>query len=196
MYSSFTIAAKTGHAFYVKKGTIMTIINIEGHQIADLVAYNDDDYQERLDSAATRDAYGSLTVSEGNHIYSNYYRPMITILEDPLNTNDLVSPACRPEMYQLLFNKDNNVKSCYENLKQAFSSFNIPQADQYYPFNLFMNTVVDKQNKMTVKPSPARAGEFIRLVAKMNLVVGISVCPNEDSPGNGYHSSPIKVELS
>ncbi|KAA0545253.1 urea carboxylase-associated family protein [Bacillus sp. BGMRC 2118] len=192
---SYLIEPKTGHSFRVKKGQMIKVIDVEGQQIADFVAYHDGNIEERLDPVATRDALQCTDVKEMDSLYSNLYRPMLTVIKDTVGKHDLLSPACRPEMYKLLFNKDKSHENCYNNLNIALSNFDLSAPRQHYPFNIFMNTVIDEDNQITVKTAKSSAGDYIELQAEMDLIIAISACPNEESAGNGYHSTPIKVEI-
>ena len=189
------IKAKTGHSLTLQKGQTIKVINVEGQQIADFIAYNEHNFMERLDPVATRDAIQSTDIKEGGILYSNLYRPMLTLLKDTVGKHDLLSPACRPEMYKLLFNKEKPLENCYCILNKALSNYNIPAPRQHYPFNIFMNTVIDQANQIKVKTSLASAGDYVELRAEMDLIIAISACPNEESAGNGYHSTDIKIEV-
>lgn len=189
------ISGKTGHSLALQKGQTIKVINVEGQQIADFIAYNEHDLMERLDPVATSDATQSTAIREGGILYSNLYRPMVTLLKDTVGKHDLLSPACRPEMYKLLFNKEKPLENCYCILNKALSNYNIPAPRQHYPFNIFMNTVIDQANQIKVKTSLASAGDYVELRAEMDLIIAISACPNEESAGNGYHSTDIKIEV-
>ncbi|WP_410770310.1 DUF1989 domain-containing protein [Fontibacillus sp. BL9] len=191
----YVIPGKTGYAFKVNQGQRIRVIDSEGQQIADLVAYSADQTEERLDSVATRDALQSMDIKAGDSLYSNKYRPMLKLLKDTVGKHDLLSPACRPEMYSLLYNKEMPVKNCYDNLNQALSAFEIPAPSQHCPFNVFMNTVVTPDHAIEVRTALSSPGDYVELLAEMDLIIAISACPNEQSAGNGYHSTPIRVEV-
>ena len=191
----YLIKSKTGYSLKLPKGQIIKVIDPEGQQIADFVAYHEKNFEERLDPVATRDALQSTDIKESDKLYSNLYRPMLTLLKDTVGRHDLLSPACRPEMYKLLYNKEKPLENCYCNLNKALSLFNVPAPSQHYPFNIFMNTVIEKDNQIEIKKSLSSAGDYVELRAEMDLIIAISACPNEESAGNGYHSSSIKVEV-
>jgi uncharacterized protein len=192
----YLIKGKTGYSLILQKGQTIKVINVDGQQIADFVAYNKNDFTERLDPVATRDANQSTEMKEGGIVYSNLYRPMLTLRKDTVGKHDLLSPACRPEMYQLLFNKEKPMENCYYILNKALSNYHVPAPRQHYPFNIFMNTVIDSDNQIKVKTSLASAGDYVELRAEMDLIIAISACPNEESAGNGYHSTDIKIEVN
>lgn len=191
----YVIKGKTGVSFTVKKGQTIKVIDMEGKQIADFVAYRADDLQERLDPVATRDALQTTDIPVNGILYSNQYRPMLTLLKDTVGKHDLLSPACRPEMYQLLFNKEKPDENCFCNLSKALSQFDVPQARQHYPFNIFMNTVITPDHQIKVETSLSKPGDYLEMRAEMDLIAAISACPNEESAGNGYHSTDIKVQV-
>ena len=191
----YTINRKTGFSFRVDKGQMIKVIDVEGQQIADFVAYHANNLEERLDPVATRDALQTTDIKENGILYSNLYKPMLTLLKDTVGKHDLLSPACRPEMYKLLYNKEKPTENCYYHLTKALSTFNVPAPRQHYPFNIFMNTVIDDKNQIKVKTALSSAGDYVELRAEMDLIVAISACPNEESAGNGYHSTAIKVEV-
>ncbi|SFB02815.1 MULTISPECIES: DUF1989 domain-containing protein [unclassified Bacillus (in: firmicutes)] len=192
---SFIIQSKTGLALTVSMGQRIKIIDVEGQQIADLVAYNASDLHEKLDSVATRDILQSVHIEKKQSVYSNLYKPMLTLIEDTVGKHDLVSPACRPEMYAVLYNKYDKVESCFNNLNQALDMFGVPAPSQHNPFNIFMNTSVNKNGEMEYQTSLSKSGDYVELRAEMDLIIAISACPNEESAGNGFHSTSIMVEI-
>lgn len=76
----------------------------------------------------------------------------------------------------MLYNKKNHA-SCYNNLNEALEEFGLPAPDQHYPFNLFMNTVIDPSGKVSVEQPLSKAGDYIELRAEMDLIIAISACP-------------------
>ncbi|WP_141336358.1 DUF1989 domain-containing protein [Paenibacillus sp. tmac-D7] len=190
----FTIPAKQGRSFTLKKGQTVKVIDADGQQVADFVAYHANHLQERLDPGVTMDALRTMNVRPHDVLYSNMYRPMLTVLEDTVGKHDLLNPACRPEMYGFLYNKPEH-ESCYHNLNTALAEFGIPQPDQHYSFNMFMNTVIDDSGRIQVKTPLSAAGDYMMLRAETDLIAAISACPCEESNCNGYHCTPIRVEI-
>ncbi|WP_281883492.1 urea carboxylase-associated family protein [Paenibacillus sp. YYML68] len=195
MKQTFTIPAKHGFSARVYKGNLLRLIDVEGEQIGDFVAYNVQDTEERLDPIATRDALETTQIRKGQVIYSNKYVPMLTLVEDTVEKHDLLSPACRPEMYKLLYEKDIPYENCYMNLSAALAKFGIEKPGQHYPFNIFMNTVLHEDGSVEFKRPKSKAGDYVVLRAEMDLFIAISACPNEQSMGNGCHSTDLCLEI-
>lgn len=61
------------------------------------------------------------------------------------------------------------------------------------PVNLFMNTAVDANGKITIHPPVSKAGDKIVLEALMDVHVGIAACSISESNTNNGKCSPIMV---
>ncbi|OMF15377.1 hypothetical protein BK131_10900 [Paenibacillus amylolyticus] len=191
---SFRIPAKTGYALKVNKGSLLRITDLEGQQVIDFVAYDAQDANHRLDPGVTMDVLRTYRIKPGQFVYSNQYQPLLKIVRDTVGVHDFFNSACRPEMYEVLYDKKDHA-SCYHNLNTALEPFGILPPDQHYPFNLFMKSVVDSQGKIDVVAPDSRAGDYIEMEALMDLTIGLSACPCEESSCNGYHCTPIQLDV-
>ncbi|MEK4003563.1 urea carboxylase-associated family protein [Paenibacillus sp. FSL H3-0333] len=180
--------------FKLDKGQIVRVTDVEGEQVADFTAYNASRPNERIDPGVTIDALGKINVMSGDILYSNQYRPLLTIMKDTVGRHDFINSACRPEMYEVLYNRKDHA-SCYNNLNEALKEFGLPAPDQHYPFNLFMNTVIEPSGKVSVERPLSKAGDYIELRAEMDLIIAISACPCSESACNGYKCTPIAVKI-
>lgn len=194
MVNEYLIPARMGLAIAVKQGQTVRIIDVEGEQVADFAAYQRMDHSERLDPSVTMDALHAYVVGQDDVLYSNKYRPMFTITRDLVQCHDLLNSACRAEMYEFLYQKSGH-RSCYENLNEAFGQFGVSKPDQHYTLNIFMNTELLPDGQMLVKRPKSKPGDFIDLRAEMDVIVGISACPCEESIVNGYVCTPLRVQV-
>ena len=60
-------------------------------------------------------------------------------------------------------------------------------------FNVFMNVLVAQDGELTIGPPTSKAGEYLELRAKMDLIVGVTTCSAEMS--NNHSFKPIDVEV-
>lgn len=190
--------AEKGLGLKVHKGQIIKVVDVEGQQVADFTAYHAKDFYEHLDQGATIDANQSINVKTGDHIYSNLYKPMLTLIEDTVGKHDLLLPACRPDMNRLLYgkHKDELQDTCYDNMSGALEQFGVPRPHMHYPFAIFMNTVLDEKGNLSVETPLSDAGDYVRLRAEMDLVVAFSSCPIEKGKCNGDSITALRVEIS
>ncbi|ASS66910.1 MULTISPECIES: urea carboxylase-associated family protein [unclassified Paenibacillus] len=192
--SKWLIPAGEGIGFKVNKGQIIRVTDVEGEQVADFVAYRADDASERIDPNVTMDALHKMKVRPGDILYSNKYRPILTVVADDVGVHDFINASCRPEMYEFLYGKKNHA-SCHENLTRALEPYGLPEPDQHYAFNVFMNTVIHPDGSISVERPLSKAGDSVELRAEMDLVVAVSACPCSESACNGYACTPILVEV-
>jgi len=188
------IPASQGLGFKLDKGQIVRVTDVEGEQVADFAAYSASNPNERIDPSVTMDALHKMNVKPGDILYSNQYRPLLTLIADTVGRHDFINSACRPEMYEFLYNKKDHA-SCYNNLNDALEEFGILAPDQHYPFNLFMNTVIDPSGNISVERPLSTAGDYVELRAEMDLIIAISACPCSQSVCNGDKCTPIAVRI-
>lgn len=187
------IAAKSGLAFPLNQHQVLRVIDLAGKQVADLIAYQQD-LTEKLSTGVTIEQNGSLKIEKGNHLFSNQYNQMLTVIEDTVGKHDLLFPACSPAMYKAQYKFNEYHPSCSVNLEKAVTKYGVKE-EIPTPFNIFMNTNTAANGKITVDESLSKAGDFIELRAEMDLIIAISACPVEESKCNGYQCTPIKVQV-
>ncbi|UJF32604.1 DUF1989 domain-containing protein [Paenibacillus hexagrammi] len=188
------IPATEGLGFKLDKDQVVRITDVEGEQVADFIAYRADESGERLDPSVTIDALRSLNIKPGDTIYSQTYKPLLTVVSDTVGKHDLINSSCRSEMYEALYNKQNHA-SCYHNLNTALAAFGIAAPDQHYALNLFMNTVISPTGSTSVERPLSKPGDYIEFRAEEDLIVAISACPCSESACNGYSCGPIEIEI-
>src|SRR5438270_1416712 len=70
---------QTGTAFELRAGQQLRVIDLEGEQVADLIAFNLSDKNEWLSSGRTIDYANRIYLTKGDMLYSNRSRPMLAI---------------------------------------------------------------------------------------------------------------------
>lgn len=185
----YFIPAKSGKAFDVQKDQIITVIDVDGGQAADLFAECTDNPAEFLSSAVTIDCHESLRLNVGDSIYSNLYRPMLRIIADDVGIHDLLFPCCRPEMYDFFYGNGKNHPNCHDNINGALHE----HRPIIQPVNLFMHTTVDSDGKITIHPPLSKEGDKITMQALVDMRIAIAACSVSEGECNSRKCSPIKV---
>src|SRR2546430_15658166 len=133
---------QTGTAFELAKGQLLRVIDLEGEQVADLVAFARDDKTEWLSSGRSLDYAGTIYLTTGHILYSNRSRPMFTIVADDVGRHDFLLTPCSRETFQIIYKRDEEHPSCFENLSRSFARFGITPDSIPTTFNIFMNVEI------------------------------------------------------
>ena len=188
------LAPQSGMALILRNGQKLRVIDVEGKQVADLVAFSKNDPQEMLSTAVTIDMIGSLMIAVGSFLYSNRYNPMLKVLEDTVGRHDILHPACSPPMYRRQYGIEGPHPSCQQNLADALCRHGIIEPIPT-PLNIFMNTSILKDGSIRIEEPLSAAGDFIEFGAEMDLIVGLAACSVEESSCNAYRCKPIEVQI-
>ena len=177
------IPPQSGTGFTLKKGDVLVVIDPQGEQVSDLMAFAADDQAEWLSSGRTFDYNETIYLTTGHVLYSNRSRPMFTLLRDDVGRHDFLLTPCSTETFELLYppGTAEGHPSCFGNLVKAFAPFGI-QPDQIpTTLNIFMNVLIDEQGKVNIGPPISQAGQRLELRAEMDLIVGLTACSAEGS---------------
>src|SRR4051812_14242516 len=90
------LTPQTGTAFELAAGDILRVIDPEGEQVADLVAFTRDPAPAWLSSGRTFDYNDPLYLTTGHVLYSPRSRAMLTITADTVGRHDFLYTPCSP----------------------------------------------------------------------------------------------------
>ena len=92
MVTSVLVRASHGGKVEIEMGQILDIVNVEGHQICDLFAFNRENFKEFLSPAHCRSVLQRVVLKVGDKLVSVHRRPMFEILEDTVCKTTFVHP--------------------------------------------------------------------------------------------------------
>jgi uncharacterized protein YcgI (DUF1989 family) len=188
------IPPRSGTAFELAKGASLTVIDPEGSQVSDLLAYNAQDVREAISNGRTFDYEETLHLSTGNRLWSNRSNPMLSIVEDTVRRHDFLLTPCSSATFEHFYPEKPVHRGCFGNLAEALEPYGIGPDDIPTAFNVFMNVPVDGESGLiAVKPPVSKAGDRIVLRAEMDLIIGLTACSAYDSNGGSF--KPIDYEL-
>jgi hypothetical protein len=93
--SSARIFPRSGVAFKLAKSQRLTVIDPEGSQVADLLAFATADVHEVISNGRTFDYEETIALTTGNRLWSNRSRVLLTIVEDTVQRSHLPSLLSR-----------------------------------------------------------------------------------------------------
>jgi len=188
------VERQCGVAFQLLKTQLLTVTDLEGEQVADLVAFNSADPREYLSSGRSIDYAKTIYLTTGNVLYSNRSRPLLTIVADDVGRHDFLLTPCSPETFQIIYGNSGYHPSCLENLAISLKQFGITADFIPTTFNIFMNAVVNLNGALDIQSPLSSMGDKIAFRAETNLIIGLTACSAEMT--NNYRFKPIGYEIS
>ena len=181
------IPPRSGTAFTLDKGQRLTVIDPEGEQVADLLAFSRADTDEVISSGRTLDYVSRLFLTTGDPIYSNRSQVLLRIVEDTVGRHDFLLTPCSEATFRLCYDNEPPHPGCHGNLAAALRPYGIEEDAIPVAFNCFMNVPVDGQTgTFKVLPPLSRAGDRIVFKARMDLVIGLTACSAPASNGGSF----------
>ncbi|MCW2318218.1 urea carboxylase-associated protein 1 [Rhodoblastus acidophilus] len=190
----FNIPAKKPWSALVRKGQTLRIVDCCGQQAVDTLFYNATDYSERYSANDTLREQGSAYVVMGTKLVSNEGRVMARIVANTGGAHDTSAGACSCESNTVRFG--HHVKyqhACRENFVLEVSKYGMTKRDIAPNINFFMNVPVEPDGKLAIVDGESKPGDYVELVAEMDILCVISNCPQINNPCNGFIPTPVQA---
>jgi urea carboxylase-associated protein 1 len=190
----YEIAARTPWSHVVRKGQVLRIVDTCGQQAVDTLFYRADDFNERYSAQDTLREQGSAYVVEGTKLISNEGRVMARMIANEGGAHDTSAGACSCESNSVRFG--HHVKyqhACRENFVMEVTKHGMSKRDVVPNINFFMNVPVEPGGNLAIVDGESKPGDYVELVAEMDLLCVISNCPQINNPCNGFHPTPVRV---
>ena len=136
------------------KGQRLRVIDPQGEQVSDLVAFARDDKREWLSSGRSLDYANTIYLTTGHVLYSNRSRPMFTILADDVGRHDFLLTPCSIETFRIIYDHQGDHPSCFGNLAKNLAPLGIEPDEIPTTFNIFMNVDVLPHGRAEDRPAP------------------------------------------
>lgn len=192
--SEVLIPGYEGRAVVVPKGHYLCIIDVEGQQVGDFVCFNRDNPGEHVSPVHMRSSLSSIRLKEGDGLYSNLRRPLMTLIKDTVGKHDIFFPACDYYRYKMDFGLEEH-PNCHDNLEKALKEFDLKYDVLPDPINWFMNNVLDDEGDYVIEPPLSRPGDYVMLQALVDVIVAVSACSQDLAPVNGWNVTPLKLQV-
>ena len=189
------IAPRSGAALRLAAGQILTVVDPLGCQVSDMVAFNAADVAEVISNGRTFDYEETLRLTTGNRLWSNRSNPMLEIIEDSVGLHDFLLTPCSEATFRHFYPDQPVHRGCFGNLAEALAPFGIVPDAVPTAFNIFMNVPIDGPGlRVSVLPPISRAGDFIRLKALDDLIIGLTACSAYASNGGSFKPIDYRVD--
>ena len=193
--AEYRIEPGSAIAYSVKKNHYIQIIDVNGSQCADWIAFNNSDLTEEIDNTVTRTINQTTVprVGDRSYFYSSKMRSLAQIVMDTCGYHDTLMLACNSSYYEDLGYLQH--PSCSENFNQVLKSYGIKPRKGWAAVNFFYNTRVDSQGVIRAGKSRSRSGDCVVLQASCDLLCATSSCADDISLINGDKLTPIHVRI-
>lgn len=194
--SDVTLQAKGHMALELDQGQILRVEDIEGEQCSDIVFYNRHNFDERYSPANTVNLNKHIYLGLGCSLYSTWANKLMTITADTVGRHDCICGSCSPELNRMRYgDKAIGKRTCRENLEDALAPYGLGATDIPYSFNNFMNFSVAESGEISYGVTVSKPGDYIDLRADMDVLIGISNCPQELNEANGFNPTALRVAV-
>ena len=193
------IDAATAHSYEVKAGQYIQIIDVEGRQCSDFLAFDAHQLQggvERgLDSTTTRYLMGNAYPQPGlfGKFYDQDAQPLVEIVRDTVGRHDTFGLACNAKYYEDMGYPGH--VNCSDNFNARLDGYGIARRQGWPALNLFYNTMFDDHNQLVFDEPWSRPGDYVLMRATADLVCASSACPDDIDPSNGWVPTDIHVRV-
>ncbi len=196
----FTVSRGTAHAYEVREGEILQIIDIEGQQCSDFMAFRasglDRGTEIAIDSTATRSMVRQTYPGPGlfDKFFDADMRPMLRVVQDTCGRHDALGLACTARSYE-----DRGFPghlNCSDNISHATDPYGVAARAAWPAINFFWNTWVDTHtNQILTEESYSRPGDYVAMQAMDRLVCVTTACPDDIDPINGWNPTDVHVRI-
>ena len=190
------ISDRSAAAFEIAADHRFQVVNPEGTQVADLVAFNRANTNEAFSAGQTRASNDTLRISTGDSLSTNLGNDILTVTRDDCGVHDLLYPPCDERLLSPPYAED-EPGGCLENLTLALEPWGITEQTLPQTLNAFQEATVSPEYYIDERPSPADPGDVLEFRVEMDAVVAVSSC-SEQSPCSGINGdglTPIDLLL-
>jgi len=188
------IPPRSAVAFELNAGQSVTVIDAEGIQVADLLAFAQEDPREVISNGRTFDYEETIRLTTGNRIWSNRSNVLLTIEADSVGLHDFLLTPCSEDTFRYFYPDQPVHRGCFGNLVAALAPWGIEADSIPVAFNCFMNVPVDHNGRVSVLPPVSRAGDSLTLRAERDLIVGITACSAYASNGGSFKPIDYRID--
>jgi uncharacterized protein YcgI (DUF1989 family) len=190
--SEWVIPARGYSGITMRRDDVLRLIDLEGQQVPDVVCFNANDLTERLNLQNSMHLNGHLHFKQGDVLYSVDCNPMMTIVGYSNENSFSFGPMCSEELNRIRFGAANSA-NCRHNMEQALAPWGISRRDVPNAFVPFMNVVIRDDGRVESEAPTTEPGDYYDLRAELDLVVGLSNCPQEFNAVNGFNPTALGV---
>jgi uncharacterized protein len=176
----------------LRAGQTLRIVDVEGKQVPDLVAFNLHDPRERMSTNNSRLVQKKWLLTTGDALYSDEGNVLLRITDDTVGIHH-ASAGCCNEPANFLRYGIHGTRNCLDNLTMAAAPLGVDKKLIPGAFCPFMKVIQHPDGAYEIQEPDSRAGDYLDLTAEMDVFVAISNCPQENNPCNGFNPTALEI---
>lgn len=193
------VAAATARAYNVRRGEYIQIIDVDGRQCSDFVAFDAaalaTGAEHGIDATVTRTLIGSAYAAPGLHAkyFDDRMTPLLEVVRDTVGRHDTFLLACAAKYYEDAGYPGH--ANCSANFNAALAEYGVAPRAGWPAINFFYNTQVNADGSIGMDEPWSRPGDYVLLRALTDLVCASSACPDDIDPANAWKPTDIHVRV-
>lgn len=193
-----------GHwSIELRRGTQITLRDVDGNGNAGMLFYNPRNLLERYNAPDTLKCQHTFKLTKGHCLYSDMGRIFASVIADDVGWHDTVCGNIHASQVADRWGArdyQNDRNDWHQNGYDAFltelAKYGLGAADMAANINWFSKVVTDADGNMSLAPNNSRAGNSLSLRLEMDALVLIHACPHPLRMADDYPRHRIGVELS
>ena len=200
LIDEFTIPRGTARSYEIPKGAYVQIIDIQGRQCSDFMAFNvkalEAGSEKHIDSTVSRTFTAGAYPRPGlfNKFYDSDIVPLLELVQDTVGRHDTFALACTARGYEERGFPGH--VNCSDNISNAVSKYGIGARRAWPAINFFFNSwILPTHNMLQSYEAWSRPGDYVLMKALADLVAVSTACPDDIDPINGWNPTDIHLRL-
>ena len=189
------VPARAPWSARLAKGQTLRLIDLEGQQAIDFLCFGVEPHEgqvERYHMPNTIKIPKNILLGKGTVLYSQFARPMMTIVDDSCGGHDTIFGCCSFHVDQVRYGTQ-NAECCQRNFEREMAGHGLGPEPVVAHANFCMNVPVSAAGVSEITDSQSQPGDFIGLRAEMDVIAVLSDCPQELNAAAGHGPSPIRA---
>lgn len=182
----------------IKKGQVLRVIDLEGEQCFDCIIWDAENLANPLNCMNTQLFNRKWDKWQpGDVIYSKNCDRLVMITEDTTGgTHAVIGFMCSEPYWRARLGIP-GAPNCRDNFAAAMASydFSANDIDGGSCISFFMPVIYKPDGSIGRSEVTNKPGDYIDLMAEMDIIVAISNCPSERSPVNAYNPTAMQAVI-
>ncbi len=188
------VPARAPWSTVLPPGQTLTIVDLEGNQAVDFLAYDAHDTSRATARRTRSQEQDSIFLTTGSVLLDSEHEPLLTVVADECGRHDTLGGACSKESNALRYGRHTAAQhACAENFLAEGSRHGLTARDLVSNVNWYMNVPVDPDGALGIVDGISAPGLSLTLRAERDVLVVVSNCPQVNNPCNGFDPTPVRM---